>query len=97
LATFCIEIVLNRRVSPGHHKTFEFIERGPEVPSEEEAGLKEFLEDSSLSGDATQEEIAFLRSLTFQNKRPTPLYYYREIQSLRDPLHFRVSPGKRGR
>ncbi|MGA6826079.1 helix-turn-helix domain-containing protein [Nitrospira sp. NS4] len=97
LATFCIEIVLNRRVSPGHHKTFEFIERGPEVPSEEEAGLKEFLEDSSLSGDATQEEIAFLRSLTFQDKRPTPLYYYREIQSLRDPLHFRVSPGKRGR
>jgi len=96
LGTFCIEIVLNRRVSPGHHKTFEFIERGPEVLSEEESGLKEFLQDLSLSGDATEEEIAFLRTLTFQDKRPTPLYYYREIQSLRDPLHFRMSPGKRG-
>ncbi len=57
--------------------------------------LKEFLEDLSLSGDATDEEIAFLRTLTFQNKQPTPLYYYREIQSLRDPLHFRNTPTKR--
>ena len=26
----------------------------------------------------------------FGTKRPTPLYYYRELQSLRDPLHFRA-------
>ncbi len=94
LATFCIEIVLNRRVAPGHHKTFEFMERGPEKTSGEEPGLKEFLQDSLLSGDATEEELAFLRALTFANKRPTSLYYYRELQSLRDPLHFQPFPRK---
>ena len=94
LATFCIEIVLNRRVAPGHHKTFEFMERGPEKTSGEEAGLKDFLQDSLLSGDATEEELAFLRALTFENKRPTALYYYRELQSLRDPLHFQPAPRK---
>ncbi|MDH5640178.1 MAG: hypothetical protein OEY28_02705, partial [Nitrospira sp.] len=91
LATFCIEIVLNRRVAPGHHKTFEFMERGPEKPSGEEPGLKEFLQDPLLSRDVTEEERSFLRSLTFTNKRPTPLYYYREVQNLRDPLHFQTS------
>jgi transcriptional regulator with XRE-family HTH domain len=88
LSTFCIEIVLNRRVAPGHHKTFEFLEKGPDKTSREEPGLKEFLQDSLLSKDATDEELAFLRTLTFENKRPTPLYYYRELQNLRDPLHF---------
>jgi len=90
LATFCIEIVLNRRVAPGHHKTFEFIEKGPDKTSGEEPGLKEFLQDPLLSGDVTQEELTFLRTLAFENKRPTPLYYYRELQSLRDPLHFQT-------
>jgi transcriptional regulator with XRE-family HTH domain len=88
LATFCIEIVLNRRVAPGHHKTFEFMERGPDKTSGEEPGLKDFLNDPLLSGDVTEEELTFLRTLTFSTKRPTPLYYYRELQSLRDPLHF---------
>lgn len=88
LATFCIEIVLNRRIAPGHQKKFEFVERVPDVPLQEEPGLEEFLQDSSLSGDATEEELAFLRTLSFDGKRPTPLYYYRELQSLRDPLHF---------
>lgn len=88
LATFCIEIVLNRRVAPGHHKTFEFMERGPDKRSGEEPGLKDFLQDPLLSGDVSEEELLFLRALTFENKRPTPLYYYRELQSLRDPLHF---------
>jgi transcriptional regulator with XRE-family HTH domain len=95
LATFCIEIVLNRRVAPGHHKTFEFMERGPDKTSEEEPGLKDFLKDPLLSGDATEEELTFLRTLTFATKRPTPLYYYRELQSLRDPLHFQP-PTKKG-
>ena len=44
------------------------------------------------------EEIDFLRHLRFKNSRhlrfknsrhPTPLYYYRELQNLRAPLHFR--------
>jgi len=90
LATFCIEIVLNRRVASGHHKTFEFMERGRDKPSGEEPGFKNFLDDSSLSGDATEAELAFLRTLIFKDKRPTPLYYYRELQSLRDPLHFQT-------
>jgi len=94
LVTFCIEIVLNRRVAPGHHKTFEFMERRPNKTSGEELGLKEFLQDPLLSGDATEEELIFLRTLTFDNKRPTSLYYYRELQSLRDPLHFQASDKK---
>ena len=124
LATFGVEIVLNRRVAEGHPKRFEFVEKEPEPAFGEEPGLKEFLLDaslsgdatkkeiefletepdqgingepglkeflrnSSLSGDATEEEIEFLRKLRFGGKRPTPLYYYRELQSLRDPLHFR--------
>ena len=94
LATFCIEIVLNRRVTPGYHKTFEFRERGPDKTAGEEPGLKEFLRNPLLSGDVTEEELLFLRTLTFDNKRPTPLYYYRELQSLRDPLHFQTSHRK---
>jgi transcriptional regulator with XRE-family HTH domain len=94
LATFCIEIVLNRRVAPGHHKTFEFMERGPDKTPGEESGLKNFLQDPLLSGDVTEEELIFLRALTFENKRPTALYYYRELQSLRDPLHFQTSSRK---
>jgi transcriptional regulator with XRE-family HTH domain len=88
LATFGLEIVLNGRLAPGDPKRFEFVEREPDQV-EEEPGLKEFLRDPSLSGDATKEEIAFLKRLRFKGRRPTPLYYYRELQNLRDPLHFR--------
>ena len=94
LATFEMEIVLNRRVAPGHRKKFEFVEREPEQPLDEEQGFKEFLQDTSLCGDASGEEIEFLRKLQFKKKRPTPLYYYRELQNLRDPLHFRAQPIK---
>ncbi|HEX5141072.1 MAG TPA: helix-turn-helix transcriptional regulator [Dehalococcoidia bacterium] len=88
LASFAMEIVLSRRLAPGSPRRFEFVEREPDPPHEE-AGLKEFLKDRSLSGDAAQDEIEFLKKLRFKGKRPTPLYYYRELQSLRDPLHFR--------
>jgi transcriptional regulator with XRE-family HTH domain len=90
LATFGMEIILNRRVAPGHPKRFEFVEKKPEPPSSEEPGFREFLQEASLSGNATPEEIEFLRKLQFKGKRPTPLYYYRELQNLRDPLHFHV-------
>ena len=89
LATFGVEIVLNRRVAPGHPRKFEFVERESEPDLNQEPGLTKFLQDSSLSGDATEEEIEFLRQLRFKGKRPSPLYYYRELQNLRDPLHFR--------
>jgi hypothetical protein len=83
-----MEIVLNRRLAPGQPKKFEFVERDPDQ-LEEELGFKEFLNDSSLSGTATKEEMEFLKKLKFNGKRPTSLYYYRELQNLRDPLHFR--------
>ena len=92
LGTFAIEVVLSRRLAPGHPKRFEFVEREAER-SEEEPGFKRFLRDRVLSGDATEEEIAFLKRLRFNGKRPTPLYYYRELQNLRDPLHFRDASG----
>ena len=88
LETFGMEIVLNRRLAPGPPKRFEFVEREPSPPARDEPGLQAFLQDPSLRGDATAEEIGFLKTLTFTEKRPTPLYYYRELQSLRDPLHF---------
>jgi len=89
LATFALEIVLNRKVAAGHVKRFEFVEREFDEPASEEPGLTEFLRDHALSGTATAEEIASLKRLRFTHQRPTPLFYYRELQSLRDPLHFR--------
>ncbi len=91
LATFSMEIVLSRRVAVGQPKRFEFVEREPERTSEEEPGFRQFLEDRNMSGDATPEEIRFLRNLKFKDRRPNSLYYYRELQNLRDPLHFRPS------
>ncbi len=90
LATFGLEIVLNHQVAAEHVRRFEFVERGPEGPAEE-PGLQAFLQDPSLSGTATAEEVEFLRQLSFRKERPTALYYYRELQSLRDPLHFRTA------
>jgi transcriptional regulator with XRE-family HTH domain len=88
LATFGIEIVLNKRLAPGDPKKFEFVESEPDQRTEE-PGLKEFLRDPSLHRNASEEEIEFLKKLRFKRKRPTALYYYRELQNLRDPLHFR--------
>ena len=89
LATFGMEIVLNRRLAPGHPKKFGFVELEAAPPVDDEPGLQAFLQDPSLRGDATAKEIEFLKKLKFTQKRPTPLYYYRELQNLRDPLHFR--------
>ena len=91
LATFGIEIRLNGRGGPGRPQRFEFVERELEPALDEEPGLREFLENAALSGDATEEEIGFLRKLKFSGKRPIPLYYYRELQNLRDPIHFRLA------
>jgi len=93
LSAFGMEIVLNRRLAPGHPKRFEFVEREPDQPFGGEPGLNAFLKDASLSGSVAQEEIEFLKRLRFRGKRPTPLYYYRELQNLRDPLHFRTVEG----
>jgi len=91
LATFALDIVLNAGLVSGHVRRFEFIEREPNQLFGEEPGLSEFLQDPALSGTATEDEVALLKRLRFKGKRPTPLYYYRELQNLRDPLHFRAS------
>jgi transcriptional regulator with XRE-family HTH domain len=96
LSTFGMNIVLNRRLAAGHSKRFEFAEADSDGPFADEPGLIAFLKDASLRGDATQEEIEFLKRLRFKGKRPTPLYYYREFQNLRDPLHFSaLTPARR--
>ena len=92
LATFGLEIVLNPRVAEGKVKRFEFVERDSVSLARDEPGLKDFLGDPSLSGGVTEDEVEFLRRLKFKGKRPTALYYYRELQNLRDPLHFSAAP-----
>jgi transcriptional regulator with XRE-family HTH domain len=92
LATFGMEIVLNRRLIPGYAKKFEFVETEA-AQGEEEPGLTEFLRHPGGHGGATREEIEFLKRLRFGGRHPTALYYYRELQNLRDPLHFREESG----
>jgi transcriptional regulator with XRE-family HTH domain len=89
-ATFVVTVTL----AGGERKRYEFVERGDEE-RDEQKGLSEFLRDASLSGTATEDELAFLRALRFGDRRPTALYYYRELQNLRDPLHFRESNARR--
>jgi transcriptional regulator with XRE-family HTH domain len=90
LANFGMEIVLNHRLVPEPLKKFQFVETQTEPVVTEEHGLKEFLRDSSLSNGASEKEIDFLKKLRFDGQRPTALYYYRELQNLRDPLSFRA-------
>ncbi len=86
--SFGMEIVLNRRLTRSHVKKLEFREAEPELCFEMEQGLKEFLNDAKLSAGITEDETAFLKRLSHDGKRPSPLYYYRELQNLRDPLNF---------
>ncbi len=86
--SFGMEIVLNRRLTRSPFKKLEFREAEPEPVLEMEPGLKEFLGDAKLSAGITEDEAAFLRGLNFDGKRPSSLYYYRELQNLRDPLNF---------
>jgi transcriptional regulator with XRE-family HTH domain len=88
LKTFGMGVVPNRRLTAASLKRFEFAEQEPPQPVVVEPGLERFLKDASLSGNVTDEEIAFLKALKLSGKRPSPIYYYRELQNLRDPLHF---------
>jgi transcriptional regulator with XRE-family HTH domain len=92
LVRFGMDIVLKHRLGGGRPKRLELAEI--DEPLEDEPGFEEFLRDRSLSRDVTDDEVAFLRRLRFGAKEPTPLYYYRELQSLRDPLHFRERGGR---
>ena len=93
LATFGMEVVLKGRDVSGHIKRFAYQETESGRPGTEAPGFREFLEDSALSGTASREELEFLRTLAIAGKEPTALYYYRELQNLRDPLHFRDAAG----
>ena len=90
LSSFSLKIVLNRKIAAAELRTCEFVEKEAGRTPSEEPGLREFLKDRSLSGEATPDEIEFLKHLRFNDgRRPTAVYYYRELQNLRDPLHFR--------
>jgi transcriptional regulator with XRE-family HTH domain len=86
LASFAIDVHLTERVGSAGPSRFEFVRVEP--PRDPEAGLEAFLRDPTLSGTVTAEELAHLQNLEFRERRPTALYYYRALQSLRDPLHF---------
>ena len=92
LENFGVEVVLNRRLALERVRKFEFREKIPERAEVPQQGLDEFLKNATLSGDATREEIDFLKRLKFNGRRPAAIYYYRELQNLRDPLHF-LTPG----
>lgn len=89
LTSFDIEIKLNERLAPGNARKFRFMETDFDCPDEDEPGLHAFLQDAALSGDVSADEVAFLKRLRFKGKRPSALFYYRALQNLRDPLHFR--------
>jgi transcriptional regulator with XRE-family HTH domain len=63
LFTFDMEIVLNERLVPGQPKRFAFVEKDVGDVDGDEPGFTEFLEDATLSGDASAEEVEFLRKL----------------------------------
>ncbi len=97
LVTFGMKITFAPDLGREQMKQFEFVEKDPEAETGEELGLKEFLQDPSLSQGVSGEEIDFLRRLRFFNdKKPTKLYYYRELQNLRDPLHFHARGSGKG-
>ena len=81
LKTFGLDLVIGRQ-----KRRFDYLERVDEAI---EAGFEHFRRDKSLSGDLTREEFEFLKSLRFKTRQPTAMYYYRELQNLRDPLHFK--------
>lgn len=91
LKTFAMEVALNSRFAAVATRRFEFAEQKAPPPADLEPGLEQFLRHASLSGDATAEEIEFLKALRFTGRQPTPIYYYRELQNLRDPLHFEAA------
>ena len=93
LKTFGMEIALRKGLASTPFLKFQFVETVGGYSSEQEPGFQEFLRNAAMSGAATKEELEFLKNLRFRRKSPSALYYYRELQSLRDPLHFPESQG----
>jgi len=96
MKTFALDVLLNKRLASQRQIHFQFVPTQDAPAPEEEPGFKEFRRNPAMSGDATPEELDFLKSLKFKQRSPSPLYYYRELQSLRDPLHFPGTSGHMG-
>ncbi len=92
LETFAVEALLNKRLAAARIVRFRFVETNALPTADEEPGFKEFLRNPGMSGDAKELELTFLKSLQLHGLRPSALYFYRELQSLRDPLHFPSRP-----
>jgi len=86
LGNFDLSITMTDKLGGGAVKRFGFVEKEPEAPAT--GAFQQFLDNAALSETATKEEIRLLERLQFPGRRPTPLFYYRELQNLRDPLHF---------
>jgi transcriptional regulator with XRE-family HTH domain len=83
------DFTLEVELPTGGVRKFAFREENEET-SEEEPGFRKFLKDPNLNNGATPEEIEFLRRMRFPSGgRPTAIFYYRTLQNLRDPLHFK--------
>lgn len=82
---------LSIRLTTGGARRFEFAEqRRREKPAADSAGLRAFFRDSRLSGGITPDETAVLRSVRLpEPQRATAHFYYRLLQTLRDPIHFK--------
>ena len=89
LVSFRLDIVLNRSLVANPHRTFTFEESTQTEDSGDDSGLTDFLNDPRLNDGLTEEEVRLLRQQRLGGKRPNKLYYYRLLQNLRDPLHFR--------
>jgi transcriptional regulator with XRE-family HTH domain len=83
------DFTLEVELPTGGVRKFAFREEIEET-SEEESGFRKFLKDPNLNSGATPGEIEFLRRMRFPSGgRPTAIFYYRTLQNLRDPLHFK--------
>ena len=85
-----LEITLRRELAADPVRTFAIVgQLSPPPAADSPAALAEFLGDGALAANVTTEEADLLRAHTFGSRQPTKLYYYRALQNLRDPIHFR--------
>jgi transcriptional regulator with XRE-family HTH domain len=89
LRNFEMSIVLSPKRGEAQLRRFAFVELDPES-ADQEPGLRNFLKDRSLCTDLTEEEARLLRKLKLKDRKPNSLFYYRVLQTLRDPVHFRT-------
>lgn len=87
LVSLAVQVTPDRRLAGAKTRRFAMAEQARAV-EDEEPGYRAFVRDRALSGTASPDELAALRAMRFDGRHPTALYYYRELQSWRDPLHF---------